>query len=112
MCYNFLSPLCNQGTPSMSPSLAPSSEPTDVPSQLPSVSPTEGVKFQTPAQLQQAIATWEEEQCVANNFECETAERWGAPMNSWSVGLIDDMSGLFAGNADFNQAIGGWDTSR
>ena len=109
MCYNFL---YNQGTPSVSPSLAPSSPPTDVPSQFPSMLPTESTKFQDGAQLKAAIISWEEEQCVQNNFNCDTAERWGFPMDSWAVGLVEDMSSLFAEMTTFNQDIGSWDTSR
>ena len=75
------------------------------------MSPTESTKFQDGAQLKAAIISWEEEQCVSNP-NCDTAERWGFPMDSWAVGLVEDMSSLFAEMTNFNQDIGSWDTSR
>ena len=33
------------------------------------------------------------------------------PLNSWDVGLVQNMSSMFFGSQDFNQPLNSWDTS-
>ena len=43
--------------------------------------------------------------------QCEVAEVYGNPMNSWCVGNVTDMRFMFEGASSFNGDISGWDVS-
>jgi len=66
--------------------------------------------------LYNAVRTYVSQDC-ANNKECEIAQTYGWPMNSWCVGNVKDMSLLFEymdkffGVGSFNEDINGWNTS-
>jgi len=51
-----------------------------------------------------------DQDCV-NNQECEIAQTYGWPMNSWCVESVKDMSYLFYFSSTFNEDINGWNTS-
>ena len=61
--------------------------------------------------LYQAVRDYVSQDC-ANNKNCAVAQTYGWPMNSWCVGSVTDMSGLFYDMYPaFNEDISGWDTS-
>ena len=60
--------------------------------------------------LYKAVRAYVNQDC-ANNQECEIAQTYGWPMNSWCVGNVKDMSGLFQFMDTFNEDISGWNTS-
>ena len=60
--------------------------------------------------LYKAVRAYVGQDC-ANNEECDIAQTYGWPMNSWCVGSVKDMSGLFQFMDTFNEDISGWNTS-
>jgi len=60
--------------------------------------------------LYNAVRSYVSQDC-ANDDECEIAQTYGWPMNSWCVGNIKDMSSLFSNMDTFNEDINGWNTS-
>ena len=43
--------------------------------------------------------------------DSEAAAVYGYPMGVWNVSLLEDFSGVFAGQQNFNEFIGNWDLS-
>ena len=60
--------------------------------------------------LYKAVRAYVDQDC-ANNEECDIAQVYGWPMNSWCVGNVKDMSSLFIEMWTFNENISDWDTS-
>lgn len=62
--------------------------------------------------LYNAVRAYVDQDC-ANNEECDIAQVYGWPMNSWCVGNVKDMAWLFEflDMRTFNEDISGWDTS-
>jgi len=93
--------------------------PTLSPSSLPSVSSVPTTMYQCfdaddgggqEGVLYNAVRSYVNQDC-ANNKECDIAQVYGWPMNSWCVGNVKDMSYLFSYMETFNEDINGWDTS-
>ena len=62
--------------------------------------------------LYNAIRSYRNQACRANQGNCGIAQVYGYPINSWCVGSVTDMSYLFYLETDFNEDINGWDTSK
>ena len=99
---------CTQDMPTQSPS--PSSPPTI--SSLPTTTfecfgandgGQDGV-------LYKAVRSYVDQDC-ANNEECDIAQAYGWPMNSWCLGNVKSMYELFKSMDTFNEDINGWNTS-
>ena len=60
--------------------------------------------------LGNAVRSYVSQDC-ANNKECDIAQVYGWPMNSWCVGNVQDMSYLFQDMETFDDDINGWNTS-
>ena len=60
--------------------------------------------------LGNAVRSYVDENCT-NNIECDIAQVYGWPMNSWCVGSVKDMSWLFYNMSTFDEDINGWNTS-
>ena len=60
--------------------------------------------------LYNAVRDYMSQDCPNNN-NCAVGQTYGWPMNSWCVGKVTDMSGLFIRMDTFNEDISGWDTS-
>ena len=66
-------------------------------------------------ELQSAVDDYMNEDC-SNNNDCDVAQTYGWPMNSWCVKDLTEMSFLFAGSSSvtpslFNEDIFDWNTS-
>ena len=61
--------------------------------------------------LYNAVRSYRNQACRANQGNCGIAQVYGYPINSWCVGSVTDMSFLFYHETDFNEDINGWDTS-
>ena len=57
-----------------------------------------------------AVRAYVSQDC-ADNDECEIAQVYGWPMNSWCVGNVKNMSYLFQYMITFNEDINGWNTT-
>jgi len=60
--------------------------------------------------LGSAVRAYVSQGC-ANNQQCDIAQVYGWPINSWCVGSVRDMSYLFRRMDTFNEDINGWNTS-
>jgi len=60
--------------------------------------------------LYTAVRSYINQDCAINQ-QCEIAQVYGWPMNSWCVGNVKDMSRLFYNMETFNEDINGWNTS-
>jgi len=60
--------------------------------------------------LGSAVRAYVSQGC-ANNQQCDIAQVYGWPMNSWCIGNVRDMSYLFYKMDTFNEDISGWITS-
>ena len=60
--------------------------------------------------LGKAVRSYVYQDC-ANNEECDIAQTYGWPMNSWCVGNVRDMTLLFEYIDTFNENISDWNTS-
>jgi surface protein len=64
-------------------------------------------------ELQVAVDEYIYTDCGADQTACTTiAKKYGWPMNSWCVGNVTSLQGLFNFKEDFNEDISAWDVSR
>jgi len=86
------------------PSVSPSGNPTTAPKCFDADDGgLDGVLFN-------AVRAYVNQDC-ANNKDCDIAQVYGWPMNSWCVGNVRDMSWLFSQMNTFNEDISDWNTS-
>ena len=96
---------------------------TTSPSQSPSQMPTENTSkgsvtscseyFATRDEIKAAVDTYVSSDCNEGANVCpDITSKYGWPMNSWCVGNVTDMSGLFRVMSAFNDDISSWDVSQ
>jgi len=115
----------DSSSPTTSPPLSPLSEDEDDEGEDQSFPPTTTSSLPATAEftscfdtedggrygvLYNAVRSYVDQDC-ANDEECEIGQTYGWPMNSWCVGNVKDMSGLFSEMDTFNEDISDWNTS-
>lgn len=82
-------------------SLAPSFSPTGAPTLV-------QYPFTTTDELRVAVAEYFSQD---GSNTSQLAARYGYPINTWNVGMIQDFNRLFSGQSNFNEPIHQWDMS-